>query len=97
MAATQRNDSILVFCEPTSSGTLETLFLEVLGLGKKVSRSKGQKLAVVALEDISLEAAAHGADQVYIAQTTSKIGNESEWYVALLEQACRKCNPEAVD
>jgi electron transfer flavoprotein alpha subunit len=87
----QEYGGILAFCE-----SMETSSLEVLGLGKKVSAVMGCELVVVTAKAISHEAAAHGADLVYVTQTVSKEGYRPEWHTAVLEQVCRRCNPEAV-
>jgi electron transfer flavoprotein alpha subunit len=93
---TKECNCLLVFCESTDSGAPEAISLEVLGLGKKLSQAMGHELAAAATRDISHEAAAHGADRIYIAQAPSGDAYRPAWYVALLEGACQQCNPGAV-
>lgn len=96
MLNTGKYDSLLVFCESTGSGALETVSLEVLSLAGELSQAAGYHLFVAADQDIPDEAAACDADKIYMARTPFGNGYRPEAYVALLEQACRQCKPEAV-
>jgi electron transfer flavoprotein alpha subunit len=93
---TKERNCLLVFCESTDSGIPEATSLEVLGLGKKLSEAMGYELAAAATNDISCEAAAHGADRIFSAPPPSGNTYPTTWYAALLEQACQRCNPGAV-
>ncbi|NIN00954.1 MAG: electron transfer flavoprotein subunit alpha [candidate division Zixibacteria bacterium] len=87
---------LLVFCEDDGSRAPALISLEVLGLGRKLAGKMGLELAAVATAGIAEEIKVCADAKVFTAPAPPGDGYRPEWYVALLEETCRRIFPDAI-
>jgi len=90
---------IWVYCE-FREGTLATVSLELLGIGRQLADARGVKLSAVLIGSGTKETAdkliAHGADIVHRADDPALKYFTDETYGAVLTKLIQKYNPEVV-
>jgi electron transfer flavoprotein alpha subunit len=89
-------DGVLVVCESDSAGTITSLSLEMLGLGRELAGSMGSPLNATAAGDIAGDVSACRPAAVYTAPALTGPAYHPEWHVAFVEEACRRCKPAVV-
>jgi electron transfer flavoprotein alpha subunit len=88
---------VLIFGEVTE-GKLESISLELLGIGRKLADDLGQELGVVLLGsgigDAAKEAILFGADKVYVVDDPLLKDYQTDSYTAVMEKVCKQLSPD---
>ena len=91
--------NILVFAEQRD-GKLKSFALEAISEGKRLATAAGGKLSVCligsSLADLSARVAAHGADQILLADDSSLATYSPGGYAKLLKDALDSCGADVV-
>jgi electron transfer flavoprotein alpha subunit len=87
---------VLIFGEVTE-GKLESISLELLGIGRKLADELGQELGAVLLGsgigDAAKEAILFGADKVYVVDDLLLKDYQTDSYTAVMEKVCKQLSP----
>jgi len=90
------NSGVLVICE-INDGVLSSLSTELLGCGKKLAEASGQGLSAVlvgsGVGSYANEAAAWGADKVYVVEDALLADYQPELYTVALEKVVAETTP----
>lgn len=90
------NSGVLVICE-INDGVLSSLSTELLGCGKKLAEASGQGLSAVlvgsGVSSYANEAAAWGADKVYVVEDALLADYQPELYTVALEKVVAETTP----
>ncbi|UCD09528.1 MAG: electron transfer flavoprotein subunit alpha/FixB family protein [Dehalococcoidales bacterium] len=93
------NNGVLIICE-IIDGNLSSLSTELLGCGKKLADASGQGLSAVLVgSEVSAcanEAAAWGADKLYVVEDALLADYQAELYVAALEKVAGDVSPAII-
>jgi electron transfer flavoprotein alpha subunit len=88
---------VLIFGEVTK-GRLESISLELLGIGRKLAGDLGQELGAVLLGsgigDAAKEAILFGADKVYVVDDPLLKDYQTDSYTAVMEKVCKQLSPD---
>ena len=91
------NKGVLIFCE-TKEGKLASIDTELLGCGRKLADDLGEELAAVlvgsGVSDLASEAAAYGADKVYVVDDAQLKDYQTDSYVAAMEKVVGQAAPQ---
>ncbi|HEY93834.1 MAG TPA: electron transfer flavoprotein subunit alpha, partial [Dehalococcoidia bacterium] len=93
------NNGVLIVCE-VSDDAFSSLSTELLGCGRKLADASGQELAAALVGSrvgsYANEAAAWGADKVYVVENILLEDYQAEPYVAALEKIIVEVSPAIV-
>lgn len=93
------NKGVLVLCE-TKDGKLASISTELLGGGKKLAADLGQELSAVlvgsGVADLAPEAAAYGADKVYVVDDPLLKDYQTDSYVPVIEKVVGQAAPQVL-
>jgi len=93
------NKGVLVLCE-TKEGKLASISTELLGGGKKLAGDLGQELSAVLIgsgvADLAPEAAAYGADKVYVVDDPVLKDYQTDTYVPVMEKVVGQAVPQVL-
>jgi electron transfer flavoprotein alpha subunit len=88
---------VLIYGEVTG-GKLDSISLELLGIGRKLADDLGQELGAVLLGsgigDAAREAIAFGADKVYVVDDPVLKDYQTDSYTAVMERVCKQLLPD---
>jgi electron transfer flavoprotein alpha subunit len=88
---------VLIYGEVTE-GRLDSISLELLGIGRKLADDLGQELGAVLLgsgiRDAAKEAILFGADKVYVVDDPMLKDYQTDSYTAVMEKVCRQLLPD---
>lgn len=88
---------VLIYGEVTE-GRLDSISLELLGIGRKLADDLGQELGAVLLGsgigDAAKEAILFGADKVYVVDDPVLKDYQTDSYTAVMEKACKQLLPD---
>lgn len=90
----------VLICGEVVEGTLAPITIELLGIGRKLSDGLGEGLGILLMgsksRDLSQEAIAYGADQVYVAEDSLLDTYNSDAYTQVAAKLCQKILPSIV-
>jgi len=93
------NKGVLVLCE-TKEGKLASTSTELLGGGSKLAKDLGQELAAVlvgsGVANLAAEAAAYGADKVYVVDDPLLKDYQTDSYVPVMEKVVGQAMPQVL-
>jgi len=93
------NKGVLVLCE-TKEGKLVSTSTELLGGGSKLAKDLGQELAAVlvgsGVANLAAEAAAYGADKVYVVDDPLLKDYQTDSYVPVMEKVVGQAMPQVL-
>jgi electron transfer flavoprotein alpha subunit len=93
------NKGVLVLCE-TKEGKLASISAELLGGGRKLADDLGQELSAVlvgsGVADLAPEAAAYGADKVYVVDDPLLKDYQTDSYVPVMEKVVGQAVPQVL-
>jgi electron transfer flavoprotein alpha subunit len=93
------HNGILV-CTEVLDGNITTVSKEVLSIAVKLGSSREDPLGALVLgqdvEQVAKEVIAHGADKVYLVQSSSFKEQHPEHYAAIITKVCRELMPSIV-
>jgi electron transfer flavoprotein alpha subunit len=88
---------VLIYGEVTE-GRLDSISLELLGIGRKLADDLGQELGAVLLGsgigDAAKEAILFGADKVYVVDDPVLKDYQTDSYTAVMEKVCKQLLPD---
>ena len=88
----------VLICGEVTEGRLESISLELLGIGRKLADDLGQELGAVLLGsgigDAAKEAILFGADKVYVADDPLLKDYQTDSYTAVMEKVCKQLSPD---
>jgi len=91
------NKGVLIYGEVTE-GKLDSISLELLGIGRKLADDLGQELGAVLLGsgigDAAKEAILFGADKVYAVDDPVLKDYQTDSYTAVMEKVCKQLSPD---
>lgn len=91
------NKGVLIYGEVTE-GKLDSISLELLGIGRKLADDLGQELGAVLLGsgigDAAKEAILFGADKVYVVDDPVLKDYQTDSYTAVMEKVCKQLSPD---
>jgi electron transfer flavoprotein alpha subunit len=90
----------VLVCGEIAEGKLAQITIELLGIGRKLADDLGEELSVLlmgsAIGDLSQEAIAYGADNVYVAEDSLLEDYNSDAYTQIASNLCKKVLPSIV-
>jgi electron transfer flavoprotein alpha subunit len=93
------NKGVLVLCE-TKEGKLASTSTELLGGGSKLAKDLGQELVAVlvgsGVANLAAEAAAYGADKVYVVDDPLLKDYQTDSYVPVMEKVVGQAMPQVL-
>jgi electron transfer flavoprotein alpha subunit len=88
----------VLICGEVTGGKLDSISLELLGIGRKLADDLGQEVGAVLLGsgigDAAREAIAFGADKVYVVDDPVLKDYQTDSYTAVMERVCKQLLPD---
>jgi electron transfer flavoprotein alpha subunit len=92
--------SEVLVCGEIADGTISSITLELLGIGRKLSNDLGQPLSALligeGIQNLAQAAVTLGADKVYVAGGVPFADSHPDLYVSLIAEVCRQMKPSVI-